>query len=169
MRSCLSIVTFLSAGLLVCNAAGLANGNSISFCEYGESPIFSEKMIIDVEEKLAIGTDTRFSLLPLIDSEVVGFESPFPLVVPKEGIDVRKWTSSNYSYKITPLQDGDWIIIYAEPTERIGNYTVTTTVFSRADGVISLRISRQFESATYSTSFYRCDSDMFFPEELLSE
>jgi len=71
----------------------LANANSTGFCEYGESPIFSDKMVIDVDEKLAIGTDTRFSLLPLTDSEVVGFESPFPLVVPKEGVDVRRWTS----------------------------------------------------------------------------
>lgn len=162
-----SILTLV--GILLLTAGSPVGAESISFCEYGQSQAFSEKMNIDVEERLAIGTDTRISLLPLVDSEVVGFESPFPLVVPKEGRDVRRWASASYSYEISPMQDGDWIVIYADPIEKTGNYTFSTTLFSRTDGVISLRISRFFEGTVYSTAFYRCDSDMFFPEKLLRE
>lgn len=169
MRRIPSISIYLLAGALLSTAARPVYATSISFCEYGQNQVFSEKMVFDVEERIAIGTDTRTSMLPLVDSDVVGFESPFPLVVPKEGKDVRRWISTKYSYEITPMQDGDWIVVYAEPIEKIGNYTVATTVFSRTDGVLTLRISRLFEGTAYSTSFFRCDSDKFFPENLLSQ
>lgn len=161
---------FKSTALILMTAnASLANARTVEFCEYGENPVLSEKMVIDVDERLAIGTDTRFSLLPLIDNEVIGFESPFPLVVPKKGEDVERWASSNYDYTITALKNDDWIVIHADPINKDGNYTSSSALFSQLEGVISLRVSRHFSGETFTTSFYRCGTEKFFPEELAGE
>ena len=157
------------AVVLALSAAVPANASSISFCEFGESIFFSEKMVIDTDKKVAIGSDTRSSLLPLVNSEVVGFESPFPLVVPKKGNYVEEWSSLKYKYDFLTEVESDWIVVLASPIGSDGNYTKSTTLFSKSDGVIALSISRTFEEETYTANFFRCSVEPLFPEELLTK
>lgn len=134
----------------------------ISFCQLGNDPDSWGGLTIDMNMEKVLTYDTSSQIRLINDTNMIGFEAPFPLVIPVQDDTDSTWSSERYHYKSRRTADGKWFLVEVIPRANDSVLMNSEILYSKNEGVVAVKVWKA-DNDDFGFELYRCGANKLKP------
>ncbi len=119
--------------------------HQVEFCGIESGQFDKQSMVIDLEHRRVLGSDTSFGFKIVSTPFAKGFVEPFPFVLPTVPLEEvpSHWEVGGYEFTVGPVgkNDTSWVLISADARGHAETRRHSSVLYSSKRGVIAIQLS----------------------------